>query len=166
MNKKFAIISILVIMIAYLGFGIYTLKSGRPSLFTEKLNKEKRLLEIEKVNAEIKEKFETQLNVQASAEETNKVQQPKDEVKEDLNQETKVEDTYSKVQFTRNLAQGVNGDDVKKLQYILKNKGYYQGEITGLYDMETMKAVKNFQKDLNIRQTGIVGPATMKELEK
>ncbi|MBQ8762535.1 MAG: peptidoglycan-binding protein [Clostridia bacterium] len=42
---------------------------------------------------------------------------------------------------------GENGERIAALQKHLKEKGYYSGEINGLYDFSTKKAVKNFKTD-------------------
>ncbi len=45
---------------------------------------------------------------------------------------------------------GENGERIAKLQKCLKEKGYYGGEINGLYDFTTRKAVKDFKNQNNI----------------
>lgn len=40
---------------------------------------------------------------------------------------------------------GENGERIAVLQRNLKEKGYYNGEINGLFDFSTRKAVKNFK---------------------
>lgn len=61
--------------------------------------------------------------------------------------------------FTRTLRYGMTGDDVKKLQEILK--------ITpdGIFKYETLNHVKLFQTLHNLSADGIVGPKTQKILE-
>ena len=47
---------------------------------------------------------------------------------------------------------GENGERIAVLQKNLKEKGYYCGEINGLYDFTTKKAVKKFKKENNISE--------------
>lgn len=49
---------------------------------------------------------------------------------------------------------------VENLQRDLKCLGYYTGEIDGIYGTETVKAVKNFEKDnkLTTNPKGYAGP--------
>ena len=72
---------------------------------------------------------------------------------------------YANVKFTQQLYEGKKGDDVKKLQEILKVKLYYTGEITGTFDNATKKALMSYQKDKNLYQDGVLGPGTWKTLE-
>lgn len=46
---------------------------------------------------------------------------------------------------------GENGERIAVLQKCLKGKGYYGGEINGLYDFTTKKAVRTFKKENKIR---------------
>jgi peptidoglycan hydrolase-like protein with peptidoglycan-binding domain len=55
-------------------------------------------------------------------------------------------------------------DAVKELQKELKELGYYDGEVDGLYGSETEQAVKDFQKDEGLTVDGKYGPATHKAL--
>lgn len=45
---------------------------------------------------------------------------------------------------------GENGEKISVLQKCLADKGYYSGEINGLLDFGTRKAVKNFKKQHSI----------------
>jgi len=64
--------------------------------------------------------------------------------------------------------------DVLSLQYALKELGYYpptgkdRGDcpFTGVYGACTKKAVRNFQTAYGLSAVGVVGPATLKELNK
>ena len=54
-----------------------------------------------------------------------------------------------------------------KTEYIqskLKTRGFYKGEIDGLWGPLTNKAVKDFQRARNLKVDGIVGPVTLKAL--
>lgn len=61
-------------------------------------------------------------------------------------------------------------DCVKKMQQILKNKGFYTGTVDGWYGSMTVSAVKKFQKKYakkySLKQTGKVDEKTFKALQK
>lgn len=67
---------------------------------------------------------------------------------------------YANVKFTQELFEGKKGEDVKKLQEILKAKNYYTGEITGSFDNTTKKALMGYQKEKKLFQDGVLGPGT------
>ncbi|HLG25942.1 MAG TPA: peptidoglycan-binding protein, partial [Candidatus Gracilibacteria bacterium] len=52
--------------------------------------------------------------------------------------------------FNGDLAYGSRGEDVARLQEILKNLNYYEGEITSVFDSATHTAVTKFQVSENI----------------
>jgi len=52
------------------------------------------------------------------------------------------------------------GDDVKFVQTKLKEYGFYNGKIDGVYGKELLEAVINFQKKVNINPDGIIGKQT------
>lgn len=54
----------------------------------------------------------------------------------------------------------MEGIDVRNVQERLTELGYYQGEITGVYDRETAQAVRNFQEAFGLLADGVVGPET------
>ena len=63
--------------------------------------------------------------------------------------------------FERNLSFGTRGDkEVEKLQKFLLEKGYYSGPVTGNYLSLTLQAVKKFQKENGVEETGYLGPKT------
>lgn len=64
----------------------------------------------------------------------------------------------------RAIETGRNGFDVVFVQVVLKNLGYYPGNITGYYDSATLAAVKAFQTAQGIRADGVVGPTTFYHL--
>ena len=76
------------------------------------------------------------------------------------------ENQYANVKFTKALGEGSTGDDVKKLQEILKNKQYYNGEISGIFNGDTKKALMAYQKDKKLWADGILGPGTWKTFEQ
>jgi len=58
----------------------------------------------------------------------------------------------------------VSGDEVRKAQQALKNKGYDPGKISGTLDTETQQAVRKFQQDNNLLATGILDEKTAAKL--
>jgi hypothetical protein len=59
------------------------------------------------------------------------------------------------------------GFEVVRLQSELKKAGYYKGEITGLYDQETKRAVWYFQEQTHrLGVDGIAGSNTFRKLQK
>lgn len=56
---------------------------------------------------------------------------------------------------------GSTGDEVKTLQKKLKELGYYNGQIDGIFGSQTQSAVKSFQRNVGITIDGIAGPKTL-----
>jgi cell wall-associated NlpC family hydrolase len=54
----------------------------------------------------------------------------------------------------------MKGDEVKALQTSLKQLGYYTGDVSGLYNQQTQKAVAYFQKLNGLGSDGIAGRKT------
>ena len=69
----------------------------------------------------------------------------------------------AKVVFEKPLKLGSKGSQVKYIQNILKDNGYLK-TVTGVYDKDTVLAVKRFQKDTRLVVTGIVGKITFNKL--
>jgi len=63
-----------------------------------------------------------------------------------------------------NLSQGNSGEDVKNVQQILKDNGYYNGPVNGNFSASTTSAVKAFQKAKGLTVDGIVGENTQSKL--
>ena len=57
---------------------------------------------------------------------------------------------------------GSRGEEVRKIQKKLKELGYYNGSVDGIYGSATLKAVKAFQKNCGLTADGIAGPKTLK----
>lgn len=76
---------------------------------------------------------------------------------------TQDELTPSYVQ-TAVLKQGANGGEVKELQRRLKEWGYYNGAVDGIYGKGTVEAVKKFQKKNGLTPDGVAGIETYKAL--
>jgi hypothetical protein len=53
------------------------------------------------------------------------------------------------------------GEHIKRLQELLKEGGVYSRPLTGVYDLETLSAVKRFQSSKGIEQDSIVGGQTL-----
>ena len=64
-----------------------------------------------------------------------------------------------------NLNKGSQGDDVKKLQTILKARGYYSRQVDGDYGTYTVKAVKALQRAQGNDPDGQFGPKTCAKLQ-
>ena len=62
------------------------------------------------------------------------------------------------------LKQGASGGEVKELQRRLKNWGYYNGAVDGVYGKGTVEAVKAFQKKNGLTADGVAGLETYKAL--
>lgn len=60
--------------------------------------------------------------------------------------------------------QGATGEQVRVIQTKLKNWGYYDGAVDGVFGSRTAEAVRYFQRKNGLTADGIVGPATLKAL--
>jgi general secretion pathway protein A len=59
------------------------------------------------------------------------------------------------------MSPGSKGVHVKRLQGLLKEAGFYRMPLTGVYEGNTVSAVKEFQSSMGIEQDGIVGVQTL-----
>jgi len=59
---------------------------------------------------------------------------------------------------------GSRGDEVTNIQKKLKQWGYYDGNIDGVYGYQTYKAVRYFQYKNGLKVDGVVGPETLSAL--
>lgn len=59
---------------------------------------------------------------------------------------------------------GSQGTEVEAIQQTLLERGLYKGEVNGIYDEATKKAVTAFQKQQGLTQDGIAGPSTLSKL--
>ena len=64
-----------------------------------------------------------------------------------------------------NLKKGSTGDQVKTLQTMLKELGYYTRQIDGDFGDYTKKAVQAYQKSQGLLQDGIFGPQTCAKMK-
>lgn len=56
---------------------------------------------------------------------------------------------------------GSTGNEVRNIQKKLKELGYYNGGVDGIYGSRTQSAVKSFQKSVGITADGIAGKTTL-----
>lgn len=61
----------------------------------------------------------------------------------------------------RTIPPGSKGAYIEQLQDLLREAGAYSGPLTGVYDDETLSAVKGFQSSRGIQRDGIVGGQTL-----
>ena len=59
---------------------------------------------------------------------------------------------------------GSSGEEVKEIQKKLKEWGYYDGAVDGIYGYKTYSAVKNFQSKNGLNSDGIAGEKTLAAL--
>lgn len=64
----------------------------------------------------------------------------------------------------RNIQPGDAGADVLEIQQRLGQFGYFRGRPTGIYDKKTLQAVKDFQKDHNLKSNGVINQETKEAL--
>jgi hypothetical protein len=55
---------------------------------------------------------------------------------------------------------------IKELQSFLFDQGLYDGPVTGVLDLETMKATGRFQEQHNIVQSGVPSPETRETIAR
>ena len=85
----------------------------------------------------------------------------------------------SKSRFTQNenlqavmdgrtyITKGMSGDGVKLVQEALKDLGFYPGDkADGKFGNQTTIAIKNFQDNRGLKQTGVIDKNTLNELNK
>jgi len=56
--------------------------------------------------------------------------------------------------------------NIKTIQSLLKNAGFYKGEIDGKMGPETVRAIKQFQRSKNLKESGVINVKTWEELKK
>ncbi len=62
--------------------------------------------------------------------------------------------------------EGMKGSEVKQIQQLLAGKGYYREKPNGIYDKNTVQAVKAFQLDHGLEADGVTGKLTKEALKK
>ena len=75
-----------------------------------------------------------------------------------------VKDVSSKIQFKETLRRGMQGEQVKELQRILQESGFYQKAIDGDYGSGTKAAVEQYQQKFGLSPDGVVGPKTFAKI--
>lgn len=60
---------------------------------------------------------------------------------------------------------GDAGKQVEEVQTLLKEKGYYPEDVSGICDEVTVDAIKAFQRDHHLEVDGICGPITLRRLK-
>jgi len=66
--------------------------------------------------------------------------------------------------LAKNASAGSTGDGIKEVQGLLREAGAYDKPLTGIYNADTLSAVKEFQASRGIEQDGIVGAKTLMHL--
>ncbi len=61
---------------------------------------------------------------------------------------------------------GMRGEEVKIVQRLLANMGFYVGEIDGIFGRGTLQAVKDFQTVSKLVPDGVVGKETLNTLKR
>jgi len=61
---------------------------------------------------------------------------------------------------TRDIVAGARGGDVKELQRQLVDRGFKRTRVTGVFDRQTARSVKNYQRVHHIPQSGLFGQRT------
>ena len=60
----------------------------------------------------------------------------------------------------------MDADSVMNLQKFLAQKGFYTGDIDGIMTIEVLRALRAYQSDKGIGQTGRIDLATQIQIEK
>jgi N-acetylmuramoyl-L-alanine amidase len=68
---------------------------------------------------------------------------------------------YRNDDITAYSSYGSRGEEVRKIQTKLKQWGYYNGAIDGVYGYQTYRAVRYFQSKNGLTVDGIAGPGTL-----
>ena len=63
--------------------------------------------------------------------------------------------------LVKNVSPGSKGDRIKEVQGLLKEAGAYDKPLTGIYNADTVSAVREFQASMGIEQDGIAGGHTL-----
>jgi general secretion pathway protein A len=63
--------------------------------------------------------------------------------------------------LVKSVSPGARGDRIRQVQGLLKEAGAYDKPLTGIYNADTLSAVKEFQASKGIEQDGIVGGQTL-----
>ena len=69
------------------------------------------------------------------------------------------------VRKIRNLKYGSKGNDVREVQELLRDLGYYSRSIDGYFGKYTRRGALRFQREHGLKVDGIVGKITLKALQ-
>ena len=94
--------------------------------------------------------------------EATKIEKDKKEVQKEKKE---VEKKQSK-SIPENVGKGARGSYVEDYQEILKYEGHYKDTLDGKFGKNTKQAVMDFQREKGIKEDGIIGKDTKRELEK
>lgn len=68
--------------------------------------------------------------------------------------------------LSRNLSQGMSGQDVTALQEFLRDQGHFSADVTGYFGPVTAAAVARWQASQGLEAVGVVGPLTRERIKK
>lgn len=159
-NKKILLIFIIYI-VSVVCFSGYKIAKGGETYFNYKKVVSKAKAELDDERKVDKNKEEKTAEKLSNEKDKNNASQTTTS-----NINTQKEEDYSSIKFTRVIKENAKGDDVKKLQYLLKKNKFYSGEITGTFDNATTQALIKFQKDKKLTTDGTLGSGTWTILEK
>jgi murein L,D-transpeptidase YcbB/YkuD len=151
----------------------YSIVKGESNYFSYRAHLESARNSLENNQSVMTEKNETKTDDETSFDNTSEETSSQDSEDKNIDTEdsspygedntsldSQSQEEYSDVKFERVLGKGLSGDDVRKLQYLLKKKDYYDGEITGYMGDSTVEALKRFQQSVGEQQDGVLGPST------
>ncbi len=61
---------------------------------------------------------------------------------------------------SKDMVQGARGDDVRRLQQSLVDRGFKKVKVTGVFDARTTQGVRNYQRVHKLSTNGVFGPRT------
>jgi murein L,D-transpeptidase YcbB/YkuD len=137
----------------------YSIVKGESNYFSYRAHLESARNSLENNQSVMTEKNETKTDDETSFDNTSEETSSQDS-EDNTSLDSQSQEEYSDVKFERVLGKGLSGDDVRKLQYLLKKKDYYDGEITGYMGDSTVEALKRFQQSVGEQQDGVLGPST------
>ena len=128
------------------------------------LKMQKRLIELRYLSGIVNEKFdEDTLEAVNAYQEAAGLEKSKKMTAEQL--EGLYAETAPKSPDFDTLKYGFTGDDVAQLQSRLAALKYYDGKTSGVYSQAVVAAVENFQKDFDLKVTGIADKETLETVK-
>jgi peptidoglycan hydrolase-like protein with peptidoglycan-binding domain len=64
----------------------------------------------------------------------------------------------------KNAAAYVSPDNLREIERVLQTQGFNPGKVDGVMDQEMVNALRAFQQREGLRATGVLNPATVKQL--